>query len=268
MNFTEADAKYELVKQRYQAGALTAEELDEQLRALMVLDNTGRWWAKSRENGNWHYYDTASDSWLLATPPVDTAADAPTTEPSGPASPALPEQAAVPNAVPNVDITSSPSATAPYSSAAHAVGLPGRAKSGPGSAGQPKWAAVIPQTHAATIGSGPVPAGGATSHATTAAQPAAGGYGGGYSTSDFGPLPELGRSLKILFYVLSLVVPIVGIVLFLVYYRKPARADRAAARVFLILGVLSLVLLGMCGLTFFLLETVMLGTGRLGAGLQ
>jgi hypothetical protein len=60
---------------------------------------------------------------------------------------------------------------------------------------------------------------------------------------------------------LSLLVPLLGIVLFLVYYKKPARADRTAARVFLILGVLSLVFLGMCGLTFFLLETVMLGTG-------
>ena len=57
MTFAEADAQYEVIKQQYLAGALDEEQFDEQLHRLMVLDDAGVWWAKSRENGSWHYYD-------------------------------------------------------------------------------------------------------------------------------------------------------------------------------------------------------------------
>ena len=43
------------------------------VRTLMVLDDVGRWWAKSRENGAWHYYDATTDSWLPDAPPVMTS---------------------------------------------------------------------------------------------------------------------------------------------------------------------------------------------------
>ena len=68
MNFSEVDQKYEALKQQYQAGALTAAQFDDQLRALMIQDSQGRWWAKARETGDWNYYDNATSSWVAADP--------------------------------------------------------------------------------------------------------------------------------------------------------------------------------------------------------
>jgi hypothetical protein len=34
---------------------------------MMVQDDEGRWWAKSRKTGDWHYYD--NNSWIQGTPP-------------------------------------------------------------------------------------------------------------------------------------------------------------------------------------------------------
>ena len=51
MTFAEADAQYEVIKQQYLAGALDDDQFEEQLHRLMVLDEAGLWWAKSRENG-------------------------------------------------------------------------------------------------------------------------------------------------------------------------------------------------------------------------
>ena len=50
---------------------------------------------------------------------------------------------------------------------------------------------------------------------------------------------ELSSGLKVIFYILSFLVPIVGIVLFFVYRNKPSEEDRSAARLFLILGIVS-----------------------------
>jgi hypothetical protein len=51
MDFREADRRYAELKRQYQAGSLSAQQLDEQRRQLLVLDDEGRWWAKSRESG-------------------------------------------------------------------------------------------------------------------------------------------------------------------------------------------------------------------------
>ncbi|MBE2240893.1 MAG: hypothetical protein IAE81_24115 [Caldilineaceae bacterium] len=62
--------------------------------------------------------------------------------------------------------------------------------------------------------------------------------------------PELSPGLKVIFYILSFLVPIVGIVLFFVYRGKSAPEDQAAARLFLILGVISFGLSCLCGFLF------------------
>ena len=59
--------------------------------------------------------------------------------------------------------------------------------------------------------------------------------------------PELSPGLKVIFYILSFLVPIVGIVLYFVYRGKPAMEDRSAARRFLIHGVISFDLSSFCG---------------------
>src|SRR5215218_1411116 len=65
--FVEADRRYAEIKRRHEAGTLTDEEFDEHLVQLMVQDEEGRWWVKSRTTGEWHYYD--STTWIKDTPP-------------------------------------------------------------------------------------------------------------------------------------------------------------------------------------------------------
>jgi hypothetical protein len=67
LDFEEVDRRYAKLKQLRQAGDTTEEEFDEQLKQLMVQDDEGRWWAKSRKNGEWHYHD--GRSWVRGTPP-------------------------------------------------------------------------------------------------------------------------------------------------------------------------------------------------------
>lgn len=69
--------------------------------------------------------------------------------------------------------------------------------------------------------------------------------------------PELSSGLKVVFYILSFLVPIVGIVLFFVYRNKVNEQDKAAARLFLILGIVSFVVSCMCSFVF----PIMLGLG-------
>ena len=67
MDFQEADRRYAEITQRQEAGDLTRVEFDEELKQLMVQDEEGRWWAKSRKTGEWHYHDGVA--WVKDTPP-------------------------------------------------------------------------------------------------------------------------------------------------------------------------------------------------------
>jgi hypothetical protein len=78
VDFREADRRYFEIKQRHEAGTLTDEEFDELLKDLMVEDEEGRWWVKSRRTGEWHYND--GTTWVKDTPPgyepiADTSRD-------------------------------------------------------------------------------------------------------------------------------------------------------------------------------------------------
>jgi len=68
VDFQEADRRYaELTRQR-DAGSISDEEFDEQLKRLMVQDESGRWWAKARKSGEWHYnwnYNGLMDTFSL-----------------------------------------------------------------------------------------------------------------------------------------------------------------------------------------------------------
>ena len=75
----------------------------------------------------------------------------------------------------------------------------------------------------------------------------------------YGSQPELSSGLKIVFYIISFLFWIVGIILYFVYRNKPSAEDRAAARTFLILGVVSVLLSCFCSFSFF-------GLGMLGSG--
>jgi t-SNARE complex subunit (syntaxin) len=65
--FQEADRRYAELRREHESGSLGDEELDAELKQLMVQDPEGRWWAKSPTTGEWHYHDGAA--WVKDTPP-------------------------------------------------------------------------------------------------------------------------------------------------------------------------------------------------------
>jgi hypothetical protein len=67
VDFQEADRRYAEIKRHQETGGLTQEKFDKQLKALMVQDEEGRWWAKSRTTGDWHYHD--GTAWVKGKPP-------------------------------------------------------------------------------------------------------------------------------------------------------------------------------------------------------
>jgi hypothetical protein len=80
VDFQEADRRYVDIKRSYESGGLTQEELDGQLKQLIVQDEDGRWWVKSPTTGEWHYHD--GTAWVKDTPPgyeapQDTSEDRP-----------------------------------------------------------------------------------------------------------------------------------------------------------------------------------------------
>lgn len=80
ISFDEADRRYAELKRQYDAGEVSDEGFDEQRRSLMVRDEKGRWWAKSRKTGEWHYYD--GNVWVNAIPPYEPPKSS--REPHGP----------------------------------------------------------------------------------------------------------------------------------------------------------------------------------------
>jgi hypothetical protein len=247
MTFSEADAQYEVIKQQYLAGALDEEQFDEQLHRLMVLDDAGLWWAKSRENGSWHYYDLGKGDWIAATPPASTP-EVPS-PPLLPSAPAAEPRAKRAKTVESRAVDSTPPAD------------------GTSESNLPRWAAVKPAagtTAASTGAAAATPSAGRSTPGSETALPSTSQGSpatANYSARDFGPIAELTGGMKVLFYILALLLPILGLILFFVYRNKPAQADRTAARAFLILGIASIVFSCMCSTTFFLLESTFLGTG-------
>ncbi len=67
LNFEEVDHRYAQLKRQVDAGQITQEEFDEQLKRSMVQDDSGRWWAKSRKSGEWYYHD--GRTWMRGTLP-------------------------------------------------------------------------------------------------------------------------------------------------------------------------------------------------------
>jgi hypothetical protein len=90
-DFREADRRYTELKSQLDAGTISAEEFDAQLRQLMVRDHEGRWWAKSRNTGGWNYHD--GSGWVRGTPAGYGQPGMPFEEESAPDRRAQPEHA-------------------------------------------------------------------------------------------------------------------------------------------------------------------------------
>jgi hypothetical protein len=93
IDFREADRRYSDLKRQRAAGTITDEEFEAQRQRLMVLDSEGRWWAKSRETGEWRYHD--GSTWIPGTPPGYQEDIPDTARPQAPA-PSPPEDTVAP----------------------------------------------------------------------------------------------------------------------------------------------------------------------------
>ena len=67
IGFREADRRFAETKRQLDAGSISEEEFDAQRQRLMVQDDEGRWWAKSRKTGEWNYHD--GSAWVRGAPP-------------------------------------------------------------------------------------------------------------------------------------------------------------------------------------------------------
>lgn len=65
--FEQVEQQVKALRGRYQAGEISREQLQNELRSLMILDDQGRWWMLGLESNRWYYYD--GQSWIAATPP-------------------------------------------------------------------------------------------------------------------------------------------------------------------------------------------------------
>jgi hypothetical protein len=66
-DFEETDRRYDALKRQYRDGNLSAEQLEAQLKEIMVQDRDGNWWVKHTETGEWYYYD--GSTWVQRNPP-------------------------------------------------------------------------------------------------------------------------------------------------------------------------------------------------------
>lgn len=62
-----------------------------------------------------------------------------------------------------------------------------------------------------------------------------------------------GSGLSIVFYIISFLIPLVGIILFFIYKDKPFESDRKMAKTSLILGLVSIVLSCLCSVLYMAL---------------
>jgi hypothetical protein len=91
LDFQEADRRYAEIKRRQETGGLNQEEFEVELKQLMVEDEEGRWWAKSRTAGEWYFHD--GTSWIKDTPPgYQTPQAAPEDQPETQQSESLEDQ--------------------------------------------------------------------------------------------------------------------------------------------------------------------------------
>lgn len=66
-HFEQVERKVQVLRERFAAGHLTRDQLQNELRNLMILGDDGHWWMLGLESQQWYYYD--GHNWIAATPP-------------------------------------------------------------------------------------------------------------------------------------------------------------------------------------------------------
>jgi membrane peptidoglycan carboxypeptidase len=65
--FEQVERKVQGLRQQYQAGYMTHDQLQNELRRLMILGEDGRWWMLGLESNRWYSYD--GKTWAEGIPP-------------------------------------------------------------------------------------------------------------------------------------------------------------------------------------------------------
>ncbi len=71
--FRDTEAQVRALRQQQKSGLITREQLQTELRQLMVLDDDGVWWMLGVETDTWYKYE--NNQWIAETPPALTEAD-------------------------------------------------------------------------------------------------------------------------------------------------------------------------------------------------
>ncbi|NDJ78435.1 MAG: hypothetical protein GYB65_19470, partial [Chloroflexi bacterium] len=65
--YEQVERKVSVLRERYQTGHLTRDQLQNELRNLMILDDDGHWWMLGLESNRWYFYD--GRTWSPGVPP-------------------------------------------------------------------------------------------------------------------------------------------------------------------------------------------------------
>ncbi|MBZ0298548.1 MAG: transglycosylase domain-containing protein, partial [Anaerolineae bacterium] len=68
--FQTTERQVKALRQQYQNGTITRDQLQEQLRQHLILDTDDNWWMMGVDTDTWYRYDNASKQWVVAEPPV------------------------------------------------------------------------------------------------------------------------------------------------------------------------------------------------------
>lgn len=67
--FLHTEEQVHALRQQYQAGQLTRDQLQERLRQLLILDNDDVWWMMGVDSDIWYRFDSNINDWTPSTPP-------------------------------------------------------------------------------------------------------------------------------------------------------------------------------------------------------
>ncbi len=75
--FRDTELRVRALRAQYMAGRITRDDLQTQLKQLMILDNNQVWWMMGVETDTWYKFE--NNEWVAATPPVGPKKGAPPT---------------------------------------------------------------------------------------------------------------------------------------------------------------------------------------------
>lgn len=71
--FLETETQVRALREQYQTGAISREELQDRLRKMLVLDDAQNWWMMGVDTDAWFRFDAVRNEWVQDTPPQPSA---------------------------------------------------------------------------------------------------------------------------------------------------------------------------------------------------